>query len=185
MRHRVKTKTLHRDKDHRKSLLRTLSTQLVEHEKITTTLAKAKYLRPHVEKLITRAKKGNNFNNVKYMRARLSSEDAIRKILEDLGPRFKSRAGGYTRIVKVGERDGDKASMARIELVDKPKKAVKKTVKKAKKKVEPEKKEKKVVEKAEKVERPTKKKKLTQKRVLKKKVDPKQREQRQKRMSNV
>lgn len=133
MRHRVKTKSLGRDKDHRKSLMRTLSTQLVEHESITTTLAKAKYLRPYFEKLITKAKQGSDFNNVKYMRKKLSTEEAVKKMLSDLGPRFKSRKGGYTRIIKVGERDGDKAHMARIELVEKPK-----SKKEAKKKTDKE-----------------------------------------------
>ncbi len=182
MRHRVKTKTLHRDMDHRRSLLKTLSTQLVEHEQIVTTVAKAKYLRPHVEKLITKAKIGHDFNNVKYMKSKLSSEEAVRKILVDLGPRFKDRAGGYTRIVKIGERDGDKASMARIELVDKPKKEEKKEVKKVQKK---EKAVEKKTEKAEKVEIPKKEKILAPKKTGMKKMQPKQREKRQKRISNV
>lgn len=121
MRHRVKKKIIGRDGAHRKSLVRTMSTQLAEHESITTTLTKAKYLKPRFEKLITKAKRGADFNNVKYMKKKLNTDDAVRKMLSDLGPRFKSRDGGYTRIVKLGERDGDKAPMARIELVEKPK----------------------------------------------------------------
>jgi len=115
MRHRVATKTLNRDAAHRKSLLRNLSTSLVLHEKVVTTTTKAKYLRPYIEKLITKAKKGNDFNTVKYLKARLTQNDAVRKIISDIGPRFISTPGGYTRIVKMGERKGDNASMARIE----------------------------------------------------------------------
>ena len=134
MRHRVKTKIIGRDKEHRKSMLKNLSTQLVTHEGITTTVTKAKYLRPHIEKLITKAKNGGHFNNVKYMKKMLSTDDAVRKILSDLGPRNKTRAGGYTRIIKVGNRSGDYAPMARIEFVEKP--TIKKPPKKAKKKAE-------------------------------------------------
>jgi len=134
MRKRIKKKTLHRDRAHRKALLKNLSTQLIIHEKITTTKAKAKFLRPHVEKLITKAKRGNDFNNVKYMKKMLSTADAIEKMLADVGPRNKTRPGGYTRIIKVGNRQGDNAPMAKIELVEKPtkKKPLKKTVKKGK-----------------------------------------------------
>ncbi|MFC1621982.1 50S ribosomal protein L17 [Patescibacteria group bacterium] len=120
MRHRVATKTLHRDKDHRNSLVKNLCSSLVMNEKIKTTEAKAKFIRPKIEKLITRAKKGGDFNNVKYMKRKLIGEDTVRKILTDLGPRFKDVAGGYTRIVKIGNRDGDNAPMARIEFTKKP-----------------------------------------------------------------
>ena len=115
------------------------------------------------------------------MKARLSSDDAVRKILKDLGPRFAKRAGVYTIVVKLGERDGDKAPMARIELVERPKKVAKKATKKK----EEKKKEGKVVEKEEKVEIPKKEKRLAPKKAARKKIEPKQREQRQKRMSNV
>lgn len=120
MRHRVKTKTLKRDGDHRRALRKNLSTNLTVHESIVTTLTKAKYIRPYFEKLVTRAKRGNDFNNVKYMKTKLTTDEAVRKMLSDLGTRFKSRPGGYTRIVKMGNRDGDKAPMARIELTEKP-----------------------------------------------------------------
>ena len=130
MRHRVKTKTLHRNREHRLSLLRNLSDSLVMHENIVTTVAKAKYLRPYVEKLVTKAKVGNTFNNVKYLKNKLTTDDAVRKMLTDLGPRFSTRKGGYTRIVKLGNRAGDNAQMARIEFVEKAKEE------KAKKKVE-------------------------------------------------
>lgn len=136
MRHRVKTKTLHRDRDHRRALIKNLSTDLVLNEEIVTTLAKAKYIRPHFEKLVTKAKKNSDFNSVKYFKTRLTTKDAVRKMLEDIGPRFKDRNGGYTRIIKLGNRDGDNAPMARIELVEKPKAKKKSTKKPTEKKVE-------------------------------------------------
>lgn len=120
MRHRVATKNLSRDIDHRRALIKNLSSSLIEHEEVVTTLAKAKYVRSLFEKLITRAKTGNHFNNVKYMKTKLTTDEAVRKILEDLGPRFMKRPGGYTRVVKIGNRDGDRAVMARIELTEKP-----------------------------------------------------------------
>lgn len=143
MRHRVVAKKLNRDMDHRKSLLKNLSEQLIEHEKIVTTEAKAKYLRSHFEKLITKAKKAvtenaiAKFNVVKGLKKSLNSDTVIKKLVDDLGPRFKERNGGYTRISKVGNRDGDNAAMARIELVrnnitaeaEKPAKATPKTKK--------------------------------------------------------
>ena len=124
MRHRVVKKILGRDKAHRKSLMSNLSSQLIEHGKINTTLSKAKAVRPYVEKLITKAKnphKGGDkmvtFNTIKYLRKYLRSEDTIKKLIEEIAPKYLDRPGGYTRIVKTGERDGDKAPMARIELV--------------------------------------------------------------------
>jgi len=124
MRHRVVKNTLGRDKEHRKALMSNLSSQLIEHEKINTTLPKAKALRPFVEKLITKAIKPHKggdkidkFNTVKDLRKYLRNEEAIRKLIEEVAPRFLDRDGGYTRIIKTGERDGDKAPMARIELV--------------------------------------------------------------------
>ncbi len=137
MRHHIVGKRLNRDMDHRKGLLKNLSEQLIEHEKIVTTEAKAKYLRSHFEKLITKAKKVNmatpieKFNVLKGLRKNLTAETVIKKLVEELGPRFKDRNGGYTRITKVGNRDGDNASMSRIELVkdeakaEKPVKATK------------------------------------------------------------
>ena len=160
MLHRIKTKTLHRDRDHRKALIKNLSDQLITHEAIVTTVAKAKFLRPHFERLVTKAKKGKDFNTVKYLKARLASDEAVRKLVEDLGPRFEKRPGGYTRIIKVGNRDGDNAPMARIELTEKPakkkeEKPKEKSTKKASKKEEApkpeeEKKEKKKVSKVKK-----------------------------------
>jgi large subunit ribosomal protein L17 len=148
MRHRVKKKTLKRDGDHRKALLKNLSTSLVLNESIVTTVSKAKYLRPYVEKLITKAKKSNDFNTVKYMKSVLYKDEAVKKIIDDLAPRFKSRNGGYTRIIKIGNRSGDNAPLAIIEFVEKPKK---KSGKKTKKTEEKE------TEKAEKTETKEKK----------------------------
>lgn len=123
MRHRVATKRLNRDMDHRKALLRSLTEQLIQHEKIETTLAKAKYLRGYVERLITKAKKARTgdkitkFNTVKEIKKVLISEEIIKKLVDDIATRFEKRPGGYIRIVKTGNRDGDNAEMSRIELV--------------------------------------------------------------------
>ncbi len=124
MRHRVVKKTLNRDPDHRKALISNLSAQLIENGKINTTLAKAKALRPKVEKIITKAIKAHKsndkivkFNTVKLLRKKLRSESAIRKLMDEVAPKFSERAGGYTKIIKTGNRDGDNALTARIELV--------------------------------------------------------------------
>ena len=114
----VKKKTIKRDRDHAKALLKNMSTQLIMHEQIITTTAKAKFLRPHIEKLITKAKRGSNFNNVKYMKNMLSTDAAVRKMLSEVGPMFIARPGGYTRIIRVGNRIGDNSSMSKIELVE-------------------------------------------------------------------
>jgi large subunit ribosomal protein L17 len=122
MRHNVKTKKFSRDVDHRKALVKNLAGQLILEEKVETTLAKAKYIKPYVEKLITRAKKTSEdklakFNTIKYLRTKVFSEKVIKKLVSELGTRYKSREGGYTRIVKTGNRAGDNAFMGRIELV--------------------------------------------------------------------
>jgi large subunit ribosomal protein L17 len=124
MRHRVKKKVLNTTPAHRKTIVKGLCGQLIEYEKIETTLAKAKYFQPYVENLITRAKKIDKkdkvslFNSVKYLRTKLLTEEAITKLIEEVGPRFAKRNGGYTRVVRIGNRDGDNAPMARIELVE-------------------------------------------------------------------
>lgn len=147
MRHRVVKKTLGRNKDQRKALIANLSGQLIQLGKINTTLAKAKVIKPHVEKLVTKAIRANKtgdkitiFNAVKIMRKHLRSDDAIRKVFEDVAPKFMDRPGGYLRIVKTGNRGGDNSLLARIEFVE--------TVTKEKEKKEKVKdnKEKKVVE---------------------------------------
>ena len=124
MRHRVKKKVLNTTPAHRKAIVKGLSEQLIKHEKIETTLAKAKYFQPYVENLITRAKKVDKgdkisqFNSVKHFRTKLLAEEAIKKLVEEIGPRFVKRNGGYTKVVRIGNRDGDNALMARIELVE-------------------------------------------------------------------
>lgn len=147
MLHRVRTKTLNRTAAHRKALLKNLSDALIQHERVETTLTKAKYFKPYVEKLITKAKKVDKenkiqtFNTVKYLKARLNSEESVKKLIDDLGPRFKERNGGYTKLFRIGNRGGDNSMMARIELVEtakkkteeKDKEALKKSVKKVSK----------------------------------------------------
>jgi large subunit ribosomal protein L17 len=116
MRHRKKGKILDRKVGPRKALLRNLAVSLILYEKIQTTGAKAKTLRPIVEKLITKGKTNTlvaRRNLLKY----LYKESAVKKIIEDIGPRYKDRKGGYTRILKLGRRAGDAAEIVQIELV--------------------------------------------------------------------
>lgn len=131
MRHRYSGKYLSRDTEHRKSLAKNLATSLINKGTIETTLAKAKFVQPYVEKLITKAKSGSNFNTIKYLRNKLSSEGAVRNLVEKLATEFKSRNGGYTRVTKVRNRVGDQALMARIEFVKEKKAKVEKTKKSA------------------------------------------------------
>ncbi|OGY43681.1 MAG: 50S ribosomal protein L17 [Candidatus Buchananbacteria bacterium RIFCSPHIGHO2_01_FULL_39_14] len=116
MRHRKKGKILDRKKAPRKALLRSLATSLILYEKIKTTKAKAKTVRPLVERLITAAKK-NDLNSRRKLLSVLYHKKAVAKALEVLGPRYQERAGGYTRIIKLGRRQGDNAEIAQIELV--------------------------------------------------------------------
>jgi len=116
MRHRNKVKTLDRTTGARRALLRGLATNLFIYEKIKTTLAKAKALRPIAERLITVAKK-NDLNARRRLIKYLYTENAVKKALNQLGPKYKDRAGGYTRIVKIGPRAGDNADIALIEFV--------------------------------------------------------------------
>jgi large subunit ribosomal protein L17 len=116
MRHRKNNKILDRKKDPRKALLRSLATNLILHEKIKTTEAKAKAVKPIVEKLITKGK-ANDLHTRRELLKYLYVENAVKKILEDLSPRYKERKGGYTRIVKMGNRQGDAAKIVQIEFV--------------------------------------------------------------------
>ncbi len=116
MRHRKKGKTLDRKVGPRKALLRNLAVSLILYEKIQTTKAKAKTIKPIVERLITKGKVNTlvaRRNLLKY----LYKEAAVKKILEDIGPRYKDRKGGYTRILNLGRRAGDAAEIVQIELV--------------------------------------------------------------------
>ncbi len=116
MRHRKKVKIIDRKKDPRKALLRSLATNLILYEKIKTTKTKAKAVKPIVEKLITKGK-DNSLQTRRELIKYLYLENAVKKILEELSPRYKERKGGYTRIVKLGPRQGDGAEMAQIEFV--------------------------------------------------------------------
>lgn len=117
MRHRVQKKKLNVDMDHRKSLQRNLARSLILNGSIETTLAKAKFIRPFVEKLLTKARVGVNHDTVGKIGAKLVSKEALRHLFT-LAEGYRGRAGGYTRIVKLGFRAGDKAPMARIEFVE-------------------------------------------------------------------
>jgi len=116
MRHRKVTKTLDRKKAPRMAMLNNLATSLVLYEKIKTTEAKAKVLRPLVEKLITRGKV-KSVHNKQILNKSLKDKKAVQKVLDVLGSRYKERKGGYTRIIKIGPRSGDGANMVQIELV--------------------------------------------------------------------
>ena len=119
MRHKVGHRKLQRSAGHRNSLLRNLAASLIKHEQILTTTPKAKELRPYVEKLITLAKKGG-LSNRRLAHARLQDDTQLTKLFEVLAERYKDRNGGYTRIIRLGRRQGDNAEMAVIELVDNP-----------------------------------------------------------------
>ena len=117
MRHRVGGRKLQRTASHRIALFRNQSAALIKHEQITTTLAKAKELRPYVEKLITLAKKGG-LSNRRLAHARLQDDVQLVKLFDVLATRYADRNGGYTRIIKAGIRASDAAPMAIIEFVD-------------------------------------------------------------------
>jgi large subunit ribosomal protein L17 len=117
MRHRAKVSTFGRKTGPRKALLRGLVHSLVEHGRIKTTLAKAKELRRHVERAITMGKKGT-LHSRRILMSRYPNENTVSTIMTDLAPRFQTRPGGYTRILKLGQRPGDRAEMAFIEFVD-------------------------------------------------------------------
>jgi large subunit ribosomal protein L17 len=119
MRHRLSGRQLNRTSAHRQAMFRNMTSSLVEHEIIKTTLAKAKELRMFAEPLITLAKE-DSVANRRLAFDRTRNKEAVGKLFTNLGPRFASRAGGYTRIIKCGYRAGDKAPMAYIELVDRP-----------------------------------------------------------------
>lgn len=116
MRHRVKGKKLKRPTAHRRALLRNLVTSLLEKERIRTTLAKAKAARPLAEKMITLAKKDTLHSRRLALRF-IFKKEVVKKLFQEIGPRFSERPGGYTRIVKIGPRSGDGAEMAMFELV--------------------------------------------------------------------
>ena len=102
---------------HQRLMLRNLARSLFEHERIQTTEAKAKMLRPFAEKLITKAKKGD-LHNRRLVLSEIENREVVHKLFDDIGPRFAARNGGYTRILKLGQRSGDAAPMALIELIE-------------------------------------------------------------------
>jgi large subunit ribosomal protein L17 len=117
MRHGVAQKKLNRTASHRTAMLANMAASLIKHEQIVTTLPKAKALRPVVEKLITLAKRGD-LHARRLVISRLRDETQAKKLFDTLGPRYKTRAGGYTRIIKAGIRASDAAAIAIIEFVD-------------------------------------------------------------------
>jgi len=144
MRHLVAGKKLGRNSAQRKALLRNLVTSFLEKERIRTTLAKAKATRPLAEKMITLSRTNSLHARRRALRF-IFKEDVVKKMFEEIGPRFSERPGGYTRIVKLGPRDGDGTEMAMLEMVgsELTKKSKKKSAKdKAKEKVKEKTKEK-------------------------------------------
>ncbi len=115
--HRVSGRNLSRKKDQRRALLRGLTSELVQHERITTTLAKAKETRVVAEKLITHGKKGT-LHHRRLALSQIPNKKVVKKVFDDLSQRYAERPGGYTRITKLGPRQGDGAQMAVIELVE-------------------------------------------------------------------
>jgi large subunit ribosomal protein L17 len=124
MRHRMAGRKLSRGKDERTALRRILIGQLIDHERIQTTRAKAEAVRGQAERLITLAKNGNKAGDAQMVHARrlaaarLSNPEAVKKLFDDIAPRYAERPGGYTRIIRLGNRQGDAAEMVLLELVE-------------------------------------------------------------------
>lgn len=116
MRHRARGRQLSRTASHKRATLANMATSLLAHERIVTTEAKAKELRPYVERLITLARRGG-LHARRQVERRIKDRIVTGRLFKELGPRFAARPGGYTRIVKIGHRSGDGAEIARIELV--------------------------------------------------------------------
>ena len=117
MRHGNKNNNLSRTASHRKALLSNLASQLFQHKRLVTTLAKAKALRPYVEPLITKAKE-NTTHQRRLVFSHLQDKDAVKELFDVISAKTSSRPGGYTRVIKLGKRAGDNAELAMIELVD-------------------------------------------------------------------
>ena len=117
MRHKISGRKLQRKTGHRKALFRNMSAALIKHEQILTTQAKAKELRPYIEKLITLAKR-DGLSNRRLAMSKLGDETQLKKLFDILAERYSDREGGYTRVIKAGYRGSDAAAMAVIELVD-------------------------------------------------------------------
>ena len=117
MRHQKTRNKLSRDSAHRKALLMNLSKELIEHERIKTTQAKAKAVKPEVEKLITLAKRGDLHARRQALSTLAQDKFAVHKLFVEVAPRYAERPGGYTRILKIGQRPGDATEMVFLELV--------------------------------------------------------------------
>ena len=117
MRHGIGYKKLNRTSEHRKALLKNMLNSLIKYEQITTTLPKAKFLKPQADKIITLGKK-DSLQNTKLLISKLQDTNSTNKVKKTLSKRYLNRKGGYTRIIKAGFRYGDKAPMAVIEFVD-------------------------------------------------------------------
>jgi large subunit ribosomal protein L17 len=122
MRHGVGHKKLNRTASHRQAMFGNMAAALIKHEQIVTTLPKAKALRPVVERLVTLAKKGDVASR-RLVVSRMRDETQTKKLFDTLAPRYKTRAGGYTRVLKAGYRYGDNAPLAVIEFVDRDEEA--------------------------------------------------------------
>ena len=129
MRHRIGYKKLNRTSEHRKSLIKNMLNSLIKYEQITTTLPKAKVLKPQIDKVITLGK-NVSLSNKKSLFSKLQDKENARKVTRILSKRYLNRKGGYSRIIKVGFRYGDKAPLAIIELVDRDINAKKVDIKK-------------------------------------------------------
>jgi len=129
MRHGVGYKKLNRTSEHRKALLKNMLNSLIKYEQITTTLPKAKFLKPQADKIITLGKK-DSLQNSKLLISKLQDTNSANKVKKTLSKRYLNRKGGYTRIIKAGFRYGDKAPMAVIEFVDRDVAAKKVDIKK-------------------------------------------------------
>ena len=129
MRHKFGYKKLNRTSEHRKALIKNMLNSLIKYEQITTTLPKAKVLKPQADKIITLGKK-ESLHNTKTLFSKLQDTKSANKVIKTLSKRYEKRSGGYTRIVKAGFRYGDNAPMAVIEFVDRDIQAKKVDVKK-------------------------------------------------------
>ena len=129
MRHKKGYKKLNRTSEHRKALIKNMLNSLIKYEQITTTLPKAKVIRPQADKIITLGKK-NTLQNTKILISKLQSTVSTNKVKNILSKRYETRKGGYTRIIKAGFRYGDKAPMAVLEFVDRDLEAKKVDIKK-------------------------------------------------------
>ena len=129
MRHGLSHKKLNRTSEHRKALLKNMLNSLIKYEQITTTLPKAKFLKPQADKIITLGKK-DSLQNTKLLISKLQDTNSANKVKKTLSKRYLNRKGGYTRIIKTGFRYGDKAPMAVIEFVDRDVEAKKVDIKK-------------------------------------------------------